>query len=323
MYNRILVPVDRSAFAENALVHAVAVAKRSGGAIHLVMVHTSVRPEAVRPAPVVFETGFDSLLVREEEEYLEALARSLSADHGVNVNTMLLEGAVSNAISRHTREAGIDLVVMSTHGHGGLKRAWLGSNADRLLRRLRVPMLLVRPLDSITPVAAVESYRNVLIALDGSSIAEAALGAVAGLPFAEDATCTLLRIAVAPMLPTSPYVPDAARENRELTEERNEEAARYLEAIAPRAAEHWPVIDRHVVSAYRPAEAILEHADRLRADLIVIGTHGRARVARAVLGSVADKVIRGADVPVFVYPGRALAWERALANEFGQSASTA
>jgi len=253
------------------------------------------------------------MLVREEQEYLEALARSLGANYDVTATSELLEGPVCDAIARYVREVDIDLVVMSTHGHGGLRRAWLGSNADRLLRKLRVPMLLIRPIDSITPVDPIDNFKRVLIAFDGSAVAEAAMDAAAELPFADGAHCTLMRVAIAPLL-GSAYLPDAARDNQQALEEKTEAAERYLETIAPQAAGHWPIVDRHVVASYRTAESILDHADRVHADLIVIGTHGRTRLGRAVLGGVADKVIRGADLPIFVYPARALSRNRQSAD---------
>jgi len=305
VYHRILVPVDRSAFSENALPFAVALARRSGGTIHLVTVHSGFWPDTVRPAPVVMEAGFDSMLIREEQEYVQALARSLGADHGVSTTATLLEGAVAPALTRCIREVGIDIIVMSTHGHGGLKRAWLGSTADRLLRRLRVPALLIRPRDSITPVEPPRDFSNVLIAMDASPIARNALEAASQLPFSPNARCTLLRIAHAPIMPNSPYIPDTARENREELEARTREASDYLESVASDAIAHWATVDRHVIAAYRVADTILDEADEIGADVIALGTHGRTYLGRAVLGSVADKVIRGASIPILVFPARA------------------
>jgi nucleotide-binding universal stress UspA family protein len=306
VYNRILVPLDRSPFAENALPHAIAIAHQSSGTIHLVTVHSVSWPEAGKPATIGVDAGFDSILVREEQEYLEALARSIGADHGVAATDALLDGPVASAVARHSRDADIDLVVMSTHGHGGFRRTWLGSTADRLLRKLRVPILLVRPLDSVTPVGPQRAFHHALVALDGSDPAERALEAAAGLPFAPNARCTLLRIAPMPVMPGSSFVPDTARANREELDERTRKAAEYLQSMADVAGRHWDVVDQHVVASYRTAESILTEADESGADLIVVGTHGRTHLGRAVLGSVADKVVRGATVPVLVFPARAI-----------------
>jgi nucleotide-binding universal stress UspA family protein len=315
MFSNILVPLDRSIFAEHALPHAVAMAKRSGGTLHLVLVHTTVRPDAVPMAPVVLDRSFDEMLLSEERDYLESVARRLGAEHGVSVATAQLEGNISREISRYVRRNDIEIVTLSTHGRGGFHRAWLGSVADRLLRRLRVPVLLVRPPAAGGVPRPVNGFASVLVALDGSTVAEAALSAASRLPLLPGARCTMLRVAVAPVLTTTPYLPEGQGVDFEAMDERARQAELYLEHLARRCHEDWPTIEKDVVIVFSPAEAILERAAEVNADLIVVGSHGRGPFSRAVLGSVADKVIRGANVPVFMFPARALAWERALAGD--------
>lgn len=314
MFTRILVPLDRSGFSEHALPLAVAVAKRSGGTVHLVHVHDAIRPEAVRPAMFVFETALDSRLVNEERDYIESVARRLGIEHGVSVTTALVYGNVAAEIAHYVRRADIDLVVMTTHGRGGFHRAWLGSNTDKLLRRLRVPILLVRPPAAPSQPRAVDAFANVLVAMDGSRVAEAALDSAAELPRTNKARCTLMRVIIAPILTTSTYVPEQ-HFDVDVLDAKLDEGSTYLEREARRANDSWPVIERDVIAVFSPAEAILERAAEINADLIVIGTHARGPVARTLLGSVADKVIRGANVPVFVFPARALAWDRILSGE--------
>jgi nucleotide-binding universal stress UspA family protein len=315
MYSRVLVPLDRSVFAEHALPHAVAMAKRSAGTIHLVLVHTTVRPDAVPMAPVILDRSFDEMLLSEERDYLESVARRLGAEHGVSVATALLEGNIAREISQYTRRSEIEIIVMSTHGRGGFHRAWLGSIADRLVRRLRVPVLLVRPPAAGGTPRPVNGFANVLVALDGSPVAEAALDAAARLPLLPGTRCTLLRVALAPVLTTTPYIPEGAGVDFEAMDAQARQAENYLDRVARRSHEDWPVIEKDVIIVFSPAEAILERAAEINADLLVVGSHGRGPFSRAVLGSVADKVIRGANVPVFMFPARALSWERALAGD--------
>jgi nucleotide-binding universal stress UspA family protein len=320
VFTRILVPLDRSAFSEHALPLAVAVAKRSAGTIHLVHVHDAIRPQAVRPAMFAFETALDARIVSEERDYLESVARRLGLEHGVSVTTTVVHGSPASEIAHYVRRVDCDLVVMTTHGRGGFHRAWLGSNTDKLLRRLRVPMLLVRPPAAPVAPRSVTGFGNVLIAMDGSRVAEAALDSAAGLPLAEGARCTLLRIVTAPILTTDSTYVSEDYFDVDLLDANLREGADYLDREARRAADHWPVIERDVIAVFSPAEAILERAAETNADLIVIGTHARGPVARTLLGSVADKVIRGANVPVFVFPARALAWDRVLSGEMFEEA---
>jgi nucleotide-binding universal stress UspA family protein len=308
MFERIVVPVDRSEFSEAAIPPAIAIAKRTGATLHLVIVRAGLSTLAAQPAPVVIQPDFDIMLEREARAYIDRLADRV-ADSDVRVKADVVDGPVARSILRYARRNHADLIVMTTHGLGGFRRAWLGSVADTLLRWIRIPLLLIRPSDSISPPAPIESFSNVLVALDGSRTAEHAMDRSAGLPFGADSKCTLLRVASAPWIPVSPYLPDTVRVNQEEMEARTTEAERYLDRMANRAAEHWRTIDRHVIGAYRVAETILEDGTEIGADLIVVGTHG-GRLRRAALGSVADKVIRGANVPVFVLPARSAVRER-------------
>lgn len=301
MYRHIVVPVDRSPFAERAIPLAAAVAGRQGGMLHLVMVHSIAVPDAVQGYPLPVDGSFDLAARREEEEYLLKLAEKVATTHAIRPDTRILEGPVAPAIEAFTTSIGADLVVLSTHGRSGLERAWLGSVADRLVRRLSVPLLLVRPTQG--PVA-VPRFERILVGLDGSVLAEDALRAARAIA-GSGGRCTVLRVAVPPQLPGSPYVPDAARANRDAMESAECTAREYVNDIEHRVRGDWASFETRVVSAYQPARAIVEIAAEANADLIAIATHGRGPVMRALIGSVTDRVIRTATVPVLVVPAKA------------------
>ncbi|MGE5531693.1 MAG: universal stress protein [Bacteroidota bacterium] len=139
MYKRILVTLDRSGLAEQALPHAVALAKAFGGTIELVTV-----------VPI---TGFDTpeagirmdwdREVDENRDYLAGIVARVT-DSNVPVKSEIRRGDVAEEILRHAQEMHVDLIVMSTHGRSGLGRWVYGSIADRVLRYATVPVLLVR-----------------------------------------------------------------------------------------------------------------------------------------------------------------------------------
>ncbi len=299
MFDRILVPVDRSTFAERALPHAVALARRTGAELHIVLVHAPLGLDIAPRTPITVESDFDRKVEFEEKEYLEALAGRLREDDNVPVHTALLDGPVSRELEGYIREHAIKLVAMSTHGHGGLRRAWLGSVADRLVRHIDVPLLLIRPMEGERPAPI--SHFRVLIAMDGSRIAEAALEQATSL-FGSVAHATLLRVVVPPLGPTSPYIPDAARLNVEEVEQETAVAQQYIATKMDAVRDRWQGVRTRVIASYHPADAILRAARTQEANVIVLGTHGRGPFVRAILGSVADKVVRGSDVPVLVFP---------------------
>jgi nucleotide-binding universal stress UspA family protein len=239
-------------------------------------------------------------LREEEEEYLRRIANRCMEEHGLVARTDLLAGPSANAIVAAARDSGDALVVMTTHGRGGLSRAWLGSIADAVVRRSPVPVLLIRPDDAAAAEPTIEP-RNVLIPVDGSRLSEGILDAAIAVGRLTGARYTLLKvvptsaIAAYPMASTFGIGPEAFEEMRL-------GAANYLNELARRIAERYHVeVDTALVPHPIPAEAILQQADARGVDMIALATHGRGGWTRMALGSVADKVMRGAKVPVLLY----------------------
>ena len=153
MFTHILVALDGSELAEKALPLARDLANSSGGTIHLIQA-VSRQPEleaasggggsSVQAAE--YERDLARQLVEARlsrgKEYLEGVAVPLK-NAGVKVETTILEGAADERIISYSREHGVDLVVISTHGYGGVKRFLLGSVTDRVIRSCEVPVLVV------------------------------------------------------------------------------------------------------------------------------------------------------------------------------------
>lgn len=143
MYKRILVTLDRSEFAEQALVHAVAVAKAFGSTIELLSVVPL--PQAAGPDAGILFIDWDGE-VAECEAYLAGVVSRLT-EEGLKAESEIRRGEVTEEILRHAEEMHADLLVMSTHGRSGLGRWVYGSVADRVLRHAAVPVLLVRVVE--------------------------------------------------------------------------------------------------------------------------------------------------------------------------------
>ncbi|MBI5363895.1 MAG: universal stress protein [Planctomycetes bacterium] len=153
VYRRILVPTDLSERAERALAHACALVAPKG-TIHLV--HVMERHEAPNPlyahyGPVIPTAEEWERMRREASVALDSLARTCPPPHGVEVHRHVLEapqGHVVTVLCRAEQEFGAELVCIASHGRSGLKRVLLGSVAEALLRRGRVPTLIVRVDDA-------------------------------------------------------------------------------------------------------------------------------------------------------------------------------
>jgi nucleotide-binding universal stress UspA family protein len=299
MFRKVLLPVDGSSFAEHALPFAVHAARTGNAELLLALVHVQRVPAT---ADLVLRDElqrWESEYIEQETAYLNDLAARVGREHNVRTQAQLLSGEVVPALAQEVRQQAADLVVMTTHGRAGMERAWLGSVADALIRHIEVPLLLIRPSDEEPEVGAGSGYSRVIIALDGSERAERCIAPALAL-CAADAGVTLLRVPAPPAAVTSPYLPHAARFTHEETEERRAEAQEYLAGEQRRLGESVRNVDVAVVMDYHPARAILRYAAEAGADLIAVGTHGRGPITRTVLGSVSDKVIRAAGVPVLV-----------------------
>ncbi len=295
MYRTILVPVDGSTFAEDALPWARAIARHSEAAIRLVLVHENPAYAMTPEGPVGALQSLDRLARETEMSYLDGLRHRLDAE-GTEVETVMQDGTPADGIFEETRR-GADLVVMTTHGRGPVSRFWLGSVADRLARRLDVPLLLVRPGKAAEPWA--EGGR-ILVPLDGSSFSESALPAAIAMAGTLQAGLSLVRVVRSNLPETGPPYPVGY--DRDLEREAMTQARTYLDEISRRLADEGLSVTATAVESGDVAGAILEEAERVGASVIAIATHGEKGVRRLLLGSVTDKVVRSAGTPVLVLP---------------------
>jgi nucleotide-binding universal stress UspA family protein len=143
MYKRILVPLDGSPLAEAALEHARQLAQCHGSEI--VLLRVVISPYTiVAPDLVLAGQGVDQEILQQQvEQYLQAQAGKL-AEQGFTVHLVACQGPVAEAILEHARSLAVDVIVMSTHGRGGVSRWVYGSVADRVLQAAPCPVLLIR-----------------------------------------------------------------------------------------------------------------------------------------------------------------------------------
>jgi nucleotide-binding universal stress UspA family protein len=295
MYRNILVPLDGSTLGEQALPHALGIARRAGATLHLVHVHTmdlSVLAEFPSDKPL------DDAIQKAELAYLDTAVTRIAATWDGAVNMALRDGVIVTALHDYALEHTIDLVVLTSHGRGGIVRAWLGSTADLLVRTLSVPVLIVRPQDKPPNLWLSPNIEHILVPLDGSPLGEQVLGPALDVGGDALRTLTLLHTVepIAPEYMGLGYGEVMQRVQRE-TEERSRH---YLAQVAARL--HGPGLMVHThVEVGAPASSALYYAEANGVDLIALATHGRGGLARFVIGSIADKVARGAHLPVLLY----------------------
>jgi nucleotide-binding universal stress UspA family protein len=292
---RLLVPLDGSRLAEAALPMTARLAAACGAAITLLHVIERDAPSRVH--------GERHLADRADADvYLAEIARLWTGD-GPPVEFHVHEapvGDVARSIAVHAEERASDLVVLSTHGAGGIRDALWGSVAQRVFQLSRRPILLVRAhwvIQLFTP-------RTIMVPLDGTAAAEAALPLATTLA---DATDVHLRLVmVVPTLETAageqqPQATFLPATTRALLEAEHTRAVAYLEHLAasirstgvPAFAE----VRRGAPVAELAADTV-EHAD----GLVVAATHGRAGLQAVWSPSVAASLLRRTGAPVLLVP---------------------
>ena len=294
-----MAPTDGSDAERPALDVAVNLARRFDSELRLVRVETP--PVAVDPhsGPGVLEQT-EELLVearRVREKKLEALAAELGKRQGARVVSALESGRVEETLRDYATSSGVDLIVMSSHARGGLRRVNLGSVTDYLIRNTDIPTLVVRPSHSATRDA---SFERVIVPLDGSLLAEQIIPQVKALTGGSSASVNLVRV-LRPatysqkqiMQPGLPWWDDAMAE-----------AESYLARVAGLFSDTRLSVTREVLLGDDVAAVILEYCARSGADLLAIATHGIGGIKRLMFGSTSDEITRRAPTSVLVFHPR-------------------
>lgn len=293
--NAILIPLDGSDVAECALAAGITVARRLNAFIHLVRVHTQL-PHEVGAEVVTLTPETEREVVAQEEEYLDRIADRLR-DEGLAVSTDVVKGAIVPALRAYSDRHGIGLVVMSSHGRGGLSRAVLGSVADDLIRSTLVPVLIVTPRTAARITAGWPG--RILVPLDGSELGASAMNLLPVLDPAHGASVLLVSVLQTVPAGINPWVfpPELLVPT---IEQRGQELRQYLDRAARRLRSEGFRTGIRVATGCKVAAEILKLAIGKGSDLIVMSTHGAGGIDRVMFGSVADQVLRHANIPVLV-----------------------
>lgn len=288
MFQRILCPLDFSAGSELALHAAVRLAKESNG--ELVLAHVWHLPDiaflAEQPGPPE-----PNRLVQEEQEQALATAVQKAIELGApRVSSRFLIGAPwDQIVEAAVAEPPADLIVMGSHGRTGLSRFFLGSVAEKVVRHAPCSVLIARARGATAP------FRQVLCPLDFSEGSRPAIELAAKLTAPGGAGITLLHVLELPVAVAGESLP------RDFLESLDRRAAALLEQWAShvRTKSTVPVTTRiRVGGPGAQAVAVLDRDPGF--DLVVVGSHGRTGLRRALLGSIAEKIVRHAPCSVLV-----------------------
>ncbi|MGA2035371.1 MAG: universal stress protein [Thermoguttaceae bacterium] len=301
MYHSILVPLDGSPFAEQALPLALTIANRAGASLEVVRVHELYALKDPHCCWSPFDPAEDAMFKEQEQAYLDGITKRLGKAASVPVTSALVNGRIEDGILERARAKPADLIVMTTHGCGATSRFWLGSVADELVRHAPVPVLMMRPREASQDLEPEPTLRRMLIPLDGSEFAKQVREPAIALGSLMDSEYVLVRAVESSSLPVGfPVAAELRVAEQSRLEKRKAEAQAYLDRVAERLRAEAFRIETHVVVGESAAAAVLDVTRDKGIDVIAIATHGRSGLKRLFLGSVADKILRGTCLPVLV-----------------------
>lgn len=336
MFQRILVPLDGSPRAEQAIPVAARIAHTSGGTLVLLQVAgIPLEYEPALYASYVAQTPFyaQELLNAELAKaryYLVDLAQS---EHltGISTETEVRSGAAAPAILEFARAQQIDLIVMCSHGRTGFMRWALGSVAQKIAWHSPVPVLVLREgnFEHAERLAEAAHPVRALVALDGSPLAEAALVPAAQLVTALAAPAQgalhLAQVVTLPMLLSEQDYKQHDGESAVESEAFNnnsgrarkqalQEAIGYLSTVADNLRNSWAVapglkvtwsvtVNEDVADTLIRMAELGEETGTYKVqgcDLIAMATHGRGGLQRWMLGSITERVLDGTKLPLLI-----------------------
>jgi nucleotide-binding universal stress UspA family protein len=293
MFKNILVPLDGSFVGETALPYARALAGRTGASLTLV--------RAAHMPMVVGDRGIENQrVIAEAEAYLGAQAADLAA-RGFPVQTGVpFGGSPATWITEEVGMRHADLIVMATHDRSGPNRWLHGSVAEAVVSHASVPVLLIRATEGVRPIERLGVPRpELIVPLDGSPLAEAALPLASGLANALGGHIVLVGVIPTPGQLVAEQggaiVTYVGSDHVRLESEAREYLAATLSALKASG-----LSAEAAVRQGKPAAEIGEVAREHNAAAVVMATHGRTGLVRAVLGSVAGEVLHLGTSPVIL-----------------------
>ncbi len=298
MYKTIMCPTDGSGFDREAIRVALRIAERNQARVRLVRVHCTGAFFGMESSP---EAATVSVKVLEQERNrilndLHDLAAECRTTSSAEIEVSVEDGPVPDAIHAYAKRNKVDLIVMSSHGRGGIARLSLGSVTDSLIRHTTIPVLVVKPRPGYVDPPAPEAFKRIVVPLDGSSVAEQVLPGVVALARADKSELTLLRVVV----PRTSSQKAIANESTPWWDKDVAAAEAYLFRTADKLREDGFPTKTDVVIGENVATSIAFYAARESADLVAIATHGRGGLSRALIGSVADALTRTSQTSLLV-----------------------
>jgi nucleotide-binding universal stress UspA family protein len=302
---RVLVPLDGSSLAEQAIPFAVTIAGPTG---RIVFVQVTPEAEAIRALSGRVSASEEEVHEIDQERAEESCNHA--AEHWKSIlttspETVIVTGDPAEQILNVAAQQSSTYIVMASHGRGAVRRLAFGSVADRIARSTTIPVLIVRPSDAEVEQSPAH-IRRLVVPLDGSPLSEEALPVAIALATSLHTPIHLVQA----INPSALVLPSAgsgagvfpAELYTEIEQELTTEASNNI----ARAAADLGARGLAFTSAVVDGPPVLAIEDSVEGgDVIVMTSHGRSGLKRWLLGSTAEKLIRSGPAPVLLVPATA------------------
>lgn len=291
-FKRILCATDLSDFSNQVVYYGMAMAEKFEAMLYLCHVIDMPIVSVHGTAYTFPEDYLDSL----KEEAAQKLA-TLVEGRAVKWESLVVTGPIATSLSELVSEKGIDLSIAATHGRAGLKRLFLGSVTERLIRSIGCPLLTVTPTEHKFDFETVQrsGFKNILVGCDFSPDSSSAMQYGLSLAQEFEATIHLIHV-IEPIAYRDKLLPgNMLDSNMKSTLYKN-----LVDELSDRVEEeayNWCEIKTECLTG-RPYEELVKYTEANAIDLIILGVRGHSLVESMLLGSTTDRVIRRASCPV-------------------------
>lgn len=288
MFRKILVPLDTSKMAEEALPAAVELAKAFNSEVNIINVCD----------PHKLDEASSCQLYLDKE--IENLKTELTA-HGNQVKSELISGSPDRKILEYVQNEAIDLIFMSSHGRSGVVLWPMGSTVDKVLRRTRVPLIMVKVKKAQGETAQGGLFKRILVALDGSDLGSEIISYIKEIGDKFSSEIILLHV-----IDTDRRVHNLGRVDNipflhDELDSLREKAQEYLESEKLKFTGTHAAITA-VVRMGNVAEQIIQHSKENSCSLIALSGHGHTGLEAWFIGSVTNKVLHASTKSIMVVP---------------------
>jgi nucleotide-binding universal stress UspA family protein len=286
MFTNLIVPLDGSAVAATVIPHVVAMARATDAKVTLLRVMVEASTTNLGVDPVHWQ-----LQKSEAQAYLDGVCERLTPLISLPPEAVLLEGRTADRIIEYARQSDCDLVVLSSHGQGGISGWNVSSVAHKVIGRIGSSILLVRAYQ--TGGQSLDDadlhYWRIVVPLDGSARAEHVLPVAVALAEWHDAQLHLVHVVTPPpLLQRMPVTPEESALIEQIFERNQGHAQKYLEQLQQRLR---PEPQIHVLTGENTAATLHKFVMQQEADLLVMSAHGQSAQRQWPYGSLVTSFI--------------------------------